>query len=61
MIVNIIRLHLHYSVLLIENYFLVYYPCGNNVLRSDNLLNNEERENIYFFITQNKSVLIMFA
>ncbi|AUZ90467.1 paraquat-inducible protein A [Escherichia coli MP1] len=40
MIVNIIRLRLHYSVLLMENYFLLYYPCGNNVLRSDNMLNN---------------------
>ncbi|AQV69658.1 paraquat-inducible protein A [Escherichia coli] len=40
MIVNIIRLRLHYSVLLIENYFPLYYPCGNNVSRSDNMLNN---------------------
>ncbi|CTP94282.1 hypothetical protein EC1094_2410 [Escherichia coli] len=40
MIVNIIRLHLHYSVLLIENHFSLYYPCSNNVLRSGNLLNN---------------------
>ncbi|EGI49433.1 conserved hypothetical protein [Escherichia coli H299] len=40
MIVNIIRLHLHYSVLLIENYFSLYYPCGNNILCLDNLLNN---------------------
>ncbi|OSK41583.1 hypothetical protein EAIG_03764 [Escherichia coli B108] len=23
-----------------ENYFPLYYPCGNNVSRSDNLLNN---------------------
>ncbi|OOH59469.1 paraquat-inducible protein A [Escherichia coli] len=26
MIVNIIRLHLHYSVLLMGNHFLLYYP-----------------------------------